>query len=148
VGLAFQTAGTRKQKRESRLSGLAFLTNRTEKLYGSPRASNMATETTYTALREKLASYLDGVVDDREVLIVRRRGARDVAIVPADELSSLMETAYLLRSPKNAERLLQALAQSVAIDRDAVPAQPATAALKELRRSVGLEPLSGTRGKA
>ena len=108
----------------------------------------MATETTYTALREKLASYLDGVVDDREVLIVRRRGARDVAIVPADELSSLMETAYLLRSPKNAERLLQALAQSVAIDRDAVPAQPATAALKELRRSVGLEPLSGTRGKA
>ena len=106
----------------------------------------MATETTYTALRENLASYLDGVINDREVLLVRRRGARDVAIVPADELSSLMETAHLLRSPKNAERLLQALAQSVAIDRDAVPAQSATVALKELRRSVGLESHSDTRG--
>ena len=37
----------------------------------------MATETTYTALRENLASYLDRVVDDREV-VVKRRGARDV----------------------------------------------------------------------
>jgi len=65
----------------------------------------MATETTYTALREKLASYLNQVTDDREVLIVRRRGARDVAIVPADELAGLIETAHLLRSPKNAQRL-------------------------------------------
>ena len=39
----------------------------------------MPTETTYTALRENLASYLDRVVDDREVLVVKRRGARDVA---------------------------------------------------------------------
>jgi antitoxin YefM len=60
----------------------------------------MAVETTYTALRGKLAGFLDRVTDDREVLLVRRRGARDVAIVPADELSSLMETAHLLRSPK------------------------------------------------
>jgi len=69
----------------------------------------MATETTYTALREKLATYLDRVTDDREVLLVRRRGARDVAIVPADELAGLMETAHLLRSPKNAQRLFESL---------------------------------------
>ena len=69
----------------------------------------MAVETTYTALRERLAGFLDQVIDDREVVIVRRRGARDVAIIPADELSSLMETAHLLRSPKNAERLLDSL---------------------------------------
>ena len=99
----------------------------------------MATETTYTALRDNLASCLNRVVDDREVLLVRRRGARDVAIVPADELSSLMETAYLLRSPKNAERLLGALAESVARDSQEIPSKSAAASLEELRRSVGLE---------
>jgi Txe/YoeB family toxin of toxin-antitoxin system len=57
----------------------------------------MPTETTYTALRENLASYLDQVVDDREILIVRRRGQRDVAIIAADELAGMAETAYLLR---------------------------------------------------
>ena len=69
----------------------------------------MPVETTYTALREKLAGFLDQVTDDNEVVIVRRRGGRDVAFVRAEELSSLMETAHLLRSPKNAERLLESL---------------------------------------
>ena len=49
----------------------------------------MPIETTYTALRENLASYLDRVVDDREVVVVKRRGARDVAIIAADELAGL-----------------------------------------------------------
>jgi antitoxin YefM len=91
----------------------------------------MAIETTYTALREKLASYLDRVTDDREVVIVRRRGARDVAIVSADELSSLTETAYLLRSPKNAERLLGALLR-------AKNGEGKVETVEELRKSVGL----------
>jgi antitoxin YefM len=69
----------------------------------------MAIETSYTSLREKLASVLDRVVENQEVVIVRRRGARDVALVPADELAGLIETAHLLRSPKNAQRLLTAL---------------------------------------
>jgi len=56
-----------------------------------------------------LASVLDQVANDQEVVIVRRRGSKDVALVPAEELTSLMETAHLLRSPKNAERLLAAL---------------------------------------
>jgi len=92
----------------------------------------MAVETTYTALREGLASFLDQVVDDREVVIVRRRGARDVAIVPADELSSLMETAYLLRSPRNAERLLESLHE---VERGGGEVMT----LGEVRRSVGLD---------
>jgi antitoxin YefM len=91
----------------------------------------MAIETTYTALREKLAFYLDRVTDDREVVVVRRRGARDVAIVSADELSSLTETAYLLRSPKNAARLLGAL-------RRAENGEGKAETLDELRKSVGL----------
>jgi antitoxin YefM len=95
----------------------------------------MAVETTYTALRAGLAGFLDQVIDDREVVIVRRRGARDVAIVPADELSSLMETAYLLRSPKNAERLLESM-------REVEQGGGEVMTLEELRRSVGLDKAS------
>lgn len=69
----------------------------------------MATETTYTSLRENLASILDQIVDQQETVIVRRKGARDVALVPASELAGLIETAHLLRSPRNARRLLVAL---------------------------------------
>ena len=106
----------------------------------------MPIETTYTALRQGLAGFLDQVTDDREVVIVRRRGQRDVAIVPADELSSLMETAYLLRSPKNAERLLESLAGSVKNDSRAIPYQSAADSLWELKRSVGLEADADRRG--
>jgi antitoxin YefM len=69
----------------------------------------MASETTYTSLRENLASVLDQVVDQQETVIVRRRGSRDVALIPAGELAGLIETAHLLRSPRNARRLLTAL---------------------------------------
>ena len=92
----------------------------------------MATETTYSELRQKLASYLDRVVDDREVVVVKRRGARDVAIIAADELAGLDETAHLLRSPANARRLLESLRE---LDRG----KGKKMTLDELRRSVGLE---------
>ena len=69
----------------------------------------MAVETTYTNLRQGLASFLKKVAEDQEVVIVRRRDAGDVALVPAEELAGLMETAHLLRSPRNAQRLLAAL---------------------------------------
>ncbi len=96
---------------------------------------HIVTETTYTALREKLASYLDRVTDDREVLLVRRRGARDVAIIPADELAGLMETAHLLRSPKNAQRLFESL-------REAERGGGEVMTMDELRHSVGLDKAS------
>jgi len=70
-------------------------------------------ETSYSNLRQSLASVLDRVADDREVVIVVRKGERKVAMVPADELAGLMETAHLLRSPKNAQRLLTALHRAV-----------------------------------
>jgi antitoxin YefM len=92
----------------------------------------MPVETTYTALRERLAGFLDQVTDDREVVIVRRRGGRDVAIITADELSGLMETAHLLRSPKNAERLLESLRE---LDRGGGEVE----SLVQLRHSVGLD---------
>lgn len=95
----------------------------------------MAVETTYTALRQNLASYLDQAVDDREVIIVRRRGQRDVAILPADELAGFMETAYLLRSPKNAQRLLAAMKELDA-------GKGIAMTVEELRRSVRLDKAS------
>jgi antitoxin YefM len=45
------------------------------------------------------------VAGDREVVLVRRKGQRDVAPVAAGQLGGLMETAHLLRSPRNAQRL-------------------------------------------
>jgi antitoxin YefM len=79
---------------------------RTRNLY---RSSTMPKETTYTHAREHLASLCDDVAKTRDAVIIHRRGARDVALVAADELESLTETAHLLRSPKNAKRLLTAL---------------------------------------
>jgi antitoxin YefM len=64
----------------------------------------MAIETTYGNLHNKLSCILDKVIEDQEVIIVRRKGSKDFALVPAAELSGLVETAYLLRSPRNAQR--------------------------------------------
>lgn len=74
----------------------------------------MPIETTYTQARDGLASLLDRVAQDREVVIIHRRNARDVAMVAAEDLESLLETVYLLRSPRNAERLLTAIARAEA----------------------------------
>jgi antitoxin YefM len=64
---------------------------------------------TYTEAREKLASLWNEVVSSREAVVIKWRGHADVALLPADELSSLMETVGLLRSPANGRRLLGAL---------------------------------------
>ena len=92
----------------------------------------MTIEFTYTSAREQLASLLDRVTKDREVVIIQRRGSEDVAMISADELASLTETAYLLRSPQNAERVLSALAK-------ALKSQGTPQSVEELQREVGLE---------
>ncbi|PIE63967.1 MAG: prevent-host-death protein [Desulfobacterales bacterium] len=71
----------------------------------------MPIQTTYTQARASLASLMDEVTDNREVVIIQRRGCEDVAMISADELSGVLETAHLLRSPENANRLLTALAR-------------------------------------
>ena len=91
----------------------------------------MTTIATYTQARAELASLCDEVASTREPVIIRRRNAEDVALVSADELASLIETAHLLRSPKNAQRLLSAInrAQHRALSPSAV---------EDLRRELGL----------
>lgn len=72
----------------------------------------MTIETTYSQARSELASLMSRVIDNREVVVIKRRNHPPVAMIAADELTSLMETAHLLRSPANAKRLLEALQRS------------------------------------
>ena len=60
----------------------------------------------YSESRARYAEVLDSVIDDREEVIVTRSGHEPVVIVSLDEYNSLKETAYLMRSPENARRLL------------------------------------------
>lgn len=68
----------------------------------------MPIEISYTSARASLAKLCDEVTSNREVVVITRRGAADVALISKDELSSLIETAHLFRSPRNAARLLSA----------------------------------------
>ena len=74
----------------------------------------MSIQTSYAEARGNLARLCDQVTEDRETVIITRRGAADVALITADELVSLQETAHLLRSPHNAARLLAALNRALA----------------------------------
>ena len=92
----------------------------------------MEAQTTYDSARANFARLCKQVSENREIVRITRRGGADVALIAAEELESLLETAHLLRSPRNAERLLTALAQ--ARSQAGEPQTPA-----QLRREVGLE---------
>jgi antitoxin YefM len=72
----------------------------------------MAREATYAHARSHLRALLDEAAESGEPIVIRRPGAEDVALIALGELRSLLETVYLLRSPKNAERLFRALARA------------------------------------
>jgi antitoxin YefM len=63
----------------------------------------------YSESRARYAETLDAVVNDREEVIITRAGHEPVVIVSLDDYQSLKETAYLLRSPENARRLLSSI---------------------------------------
>ena len=92
----------------------------------------MAIQTTYTHARASLATLLDQVTKNREVVIIQRRGEEDVAMITADELAGVLETAHLLRSPVNAKRLISAI--------DRVRKETGTPqTIDDLRSEVGFE---------
>jgi antitoxin YefM len=88
-------------------------------------------EVSYTEARARLAHLLDRATEDREIVRIRRRGREPVALLAAQELDGLLETAHLLRSPKSARRLLSAL-------RRAVKGTGRARSVSSLRRDVGL----------
>jgi antitoxin YefM len=63
----------------------------------------------YTESRARYAEVLDSVVNDREEVVITRAGHEPVVIVSLEDFESLRETAYLMRSPTNARRLLDAM---------------------------------------
>jgi antitoxin YefM len=87
---------------------------------------------TYTRARANLATLCDRVVKNRDIVIISRRGGGDVALIAADKLSNILETLHLLRSPKNADRLLSALT-----DAKAKKGEPRS--VRSLRREAGLD---------
>ncbi len=89
-------------------------------------------QTTYTNARANFAGLCDEVTENREIVVIRRRKGSNVAMIAADELQSLVESAHLMRSPKNAERLL------VALER-ALKGSATTSSIESLRCEVGLE---------
>ena len=66
---------------------------------------------TYTAARANLASTMDRVCNDHEALIITRNGEQSVVMLSLEDYKALEETAYLLRTPANARRLLSAVSQ-------------------------------------
>ncbi len=66
---------------------------------------------TYTTARAHLAETMDRVCDDHEAIIITRNGQQAVVMMSLDDFKALEETAYLLRSPKNARRLLEAMTE-------------------------------------
>ncbi len=92
----------------------------------------MPIQTTYTNARSQFAKLWDEVINNQEVIIIKRRGTEDVALISADELSGLLETSHLLKSPKNVKRLLQALER--ARSREGGPSS-----IESLRKEVGFE---------
>jgi antitoxin YefM len=92
----------------------------------------MAIHTTYSKARANLANLLTIASEDKEVVLINRRNAEDVALISSSELSSLLETAHLLRSPKNAQRLLDSLNRALS------RTEPVTS-LDELKEKLGFE---------
>lgn len=91
----------------------------------------MPTNVTYGYARVNFARLCARATDDREVFVIERPDGEDVALVAADELTSILETIYLLSSPANAERLRASIA-------DAEAGKGERMTVDELRRAVGL----------
>jgi antitoxin YefM len=66
---------------------------------------------TYTTARQNLAKTMDKVCEDHAPVIVTRKSTNSVVIMSLEDYEALQETAYLLRSPKNARRLIESIAQ-------------------------------------
>ncbi|WP_430810019.1 MULTISPECIES: type II toxin-antitoxin system Phd/YefM family antitoxin [unclassified Carboxylicivirga] len=65
--------------------------------------------TSYSSFRQNLKSYLDSILKTHAPLFVRRSRGEDVVVMSMDDYEGMQETIYLLSSPKNAERIADAL---------------------------------------
>jgi len=96
-------------------------------------------QTSYSELRSKLAYFLDEASSHRDPVIIHRRGREDVALIAAAELDGLMETAHLLRSPRNATRLNSALENALAGNGETITPQALAHQLDKKNRQIANE---------
>jgi antitoxin YefM len=73
----------------------------------------MAIHTTYSKARQNLSKLLDEVTKNKETVVIKRRRGASVVMMSEADAASLFETAFLLRSPRNAKRLLGALGRAL-----------------------------------
>ena len=66
---------------------------------------------TYSEARSKLATTMDKVCHDHAPIVITRKNSQSVVMMSLDDYQALEETAYLLRSPKNAKRLIESIVE-------------------------------------
>ena len=69
----------------------------------------LSQEISYSQAQDNLEYVLDNVYDLQQVIVIKRQNGKNIALIAEEELSSLLESLYLLRSPENAKRLFRAL---------------------------------------
>jgi antitoxin YefM len=99
---------------------------------GNIRPKPTLRKLSYSDARANLAKVWDRVVQNNEPAVLERRGSEDVVLIAASEFRGLVESAHLLRSPKNARRLMEALNRALADEGD-------PSSVDQLAEELGLE---------
>ena len=89
-------------------------------------------ETSYSHLRANLATILDQVHDESQIMVIKRRNGKNIALIAENELSSLLESVYLLRSPENAKKLFRSLEWAKEVEDE-------SQTIDELKQELGIE---------
>ena len=90
--------------------------------------------TSYQQAKENLDIFLEQIERENSIGVITRKGHQDIAFLPAKELSSILETIHLLRSPANAQRIFDSLQRS--LERDSNP--PSTETIEELCQELNI----------
>jgi antitoxin YefM len=92
----------------------------------------LSQEISYSQVQENLGYVLDNVYDLREIIVIKRQNGKNIALIAEEELSSLLESVYLLRSPENAKRLFRSLEW-------AASGEGISQSLEDLKQEINLE---------
>jgi antitoxin YefM len=99
--------------------------------------------TSPTDARKNFFQLLERAGQDHEVITIARRDGENVVLIAESDLAGLMETAYLLKSPRNAQRLFEALERSYQRDRQLTAMQSSVEAIAQLKQELGFDEEEG-----
>lgn len=89
--------------------------------------------------RKRFFELLDMVTNDHHIVLVNRRDKENVALIAESDLTSLIETVYLLRSPENAKQLFASLERSKVRDGQPLDRKSTEQAIADLRKELGID---------